>query len=159
MMDQQTTRFLALFAESRTRFTNQLVSISSEDLVKKIAPDSNSVGFLIRHIGDVELLFAKNVFGNSEIRVKAKTVMDKRDTGEWNDLQALIEYVNFSAQQLIETIQGMTDLDWEQEISTAEFGKRTKAQVVGRIVSHTAYHAGQMALILKYGSTSTTEEL
>lgn len=159
MTDRQTTHFLTLFSESRTRFSNQLETLSSEDLLKKIAPASNSVGFLIRHIGDVELLFAKNVFGNSDIRVKAKTVMDKRDTGEWNDLLELIDYVNFSATQLTETIQRMTDLDWEKEITTAEFGTKTNAQAFGRIVSHTAYHAGQMALILKYGSSLNTREL
>lgn len=159
MTDRQTTHFLTLFSESRTRFSNQLETLSSEDLLKKIAPASNSVGFLIRHIGDVELLFAKNVFGNTDIRVKAKTVMDKRDTGEWNDLLELIDYVNFSATQLTETIQRMTDLDWEKEITTAEFGTKTNVQAFGRIVSHTAYHAGQMALILKYGSSLNTREL
>ncbi len=159
MTDRQTTHFLTLFSESRIRFSNLLETLSSEDLLKKIAPASNSVGFLIRHIGDVELLFAKNVFGNSDIRVKAKTVMDKRDTGEWNDLLELIDYVNFSATQLTETIQRMTDLDWEKEITTAEFGTKTNVQAFGRIVSHTAYHAGQMALILKYGSSLNTREL
>lgn len=28
---------------------------------------------------------------------------------------------------------------------------KTKAEALGRIVSHTAYHAGQMAIINKYG--------
>jgi uncharacterized damage-inducible protein DinB len=36
-------------------------------------------------------------------------------------------------------------------ITTKEFGTKTKAEALGRIVSHTAYHAGQIALICKYG--------
>lgn len=47
----------------------------NEDLVKKLMNTKNSAGFLIRHIADVELLFAKNVFGASEINVHAKTVI------------------------------------------------------------------------------------
>nr|WP_240961729.1 DinB family protein [Nonlabens sp. Ci31] len=32
---------------------------------------------------------------------------------------------------------------------TKEFGTKTKAQALGHIVSHTAYHAGQLAMLLK----------
>jgi hypothetical protein len=37
-------------------------------------------------------------------------------------------------------------------ISTKEFGEKSKAEAFGRIISHTTYHAGQIALIKKYGS-------
>jgi uncharacterized damage-inducible protein DinB len=36
-------------------------------------------------------------------------------------------------------------------VTTKEFGTKTKAEALGRIISHTAYHAGQLALSLKYG--------
>ena len=38
-----------------------------------------------------------------------------------------------------------------QQWKRKEFGKKTKAEAFGRIVSHTAYHAGQMKIINKYG--------
>jgi hypothetical protein len=41
---------LSLWIESRTRFSNQLLNITEEDLPKKLLPSVNSVGFLIRHI-------------------------------------------------------------------------------------------------------------
>jgi len=41
--------------------------------------------------------------------------------------------------------------DWDESIETKEFGKKTKSEAFGRILTHTAYHAGQLALILKYG--------
>lgn len=44
-----------------------------------------------------------------------------------------------------------SDYDWETKITTKEFGTKTKAEAFVRIVSHTAYHAGQIAIILKYG--------
>lgn len=111
----------------------------------------NSVGFLIRHVGDVELLFAKNVFGDSSVKVVAKTVIDKQDTGEWTDLEVLKKYVDESFEKLKSIIEKQSESDWETIISTKEFGTKTKAEAFGRIVSHTAYHAGQLALIHKYG--------
>jgi uncharacterized damage-inducible protein DinB len=35
-------------------------------------------------------------------------------------------------------------------VTTKEFGTKTKAEALGRIVTHTTWHAGQMAIILKY---------
>lgn len=41
---------------------------------------------------------------------------------------------------------------WADTVTTQEFGTKTKAVALGRIVSHTAYHAGQLAILLKYGT-------
>jgi uncharacterized damage-inducible protein DinB len=150
-MKTKTQLFLELWIESRTRFSNQMENITTLDLTKKLDPSVNSVGFLIRHIGDVELLFAKNVFGATEVKVVAKTVIEKHDTGEWTNLQELKEYVVYSFETLKSIVAMQTDEDWETEITTKEFGTKTKAEAFGRIVSHTAYHAGQMAIINKYG--------
>jgi uncharacterized damage-inducible protein DinB len=151
-MKTQTQMLLKLWVESRTRFTNQIENLSQNDLKKKLLPSQNSVGFLIRHIGDVELLFAKNVFGANDIKVSAKTVIEKHDTGEWTNLQELKEYVAYSFESLKSIVEKQIDADWETQITTKEFGTKTKAEAFGRIVSHTAYHAGQMAIINKYGT-------
>ena len=151
-MKTKTQLFLELWIEARTRLTNQINSISEYDLKKKLPPSQNSVGFLIRHIGDVELLFAKNVFGDSSIKVTAKTVIEKRDTGEWTELDALKKYTNESFEKLKSIVEKQSDEDWESSITTNEFGTKTKAEAFGRIVSHTAYHAGQLAIINKYGN-------
>lgn len=142
---------LEMWLEARTRFTNQLEHVMADDLPKKLGNSPNSAGFLIRHIGDVELLFAKNVFGDASVKVVAKTVIDKRDTGEWTDLDALKQYVAESAARLQAIVAQQKEEDWETVISTKEFGTKTKAEAFGRIVSHTAYHAGQLAMVLKYG--------
>ncbi|MFN9799906.1 MAG: DinB family protein, partial [Bacteroidota bacterium] len=114
-------------------------------------PSANSAGFLIRHIADVEKLFSKNVFGKADVKVVAKTVIDKKDTGEHTDLSFLLSYQNESSEDLASAIALQSDSDWSQTIETKEFGVKTKAEALGRITSHTAYHAGQLALILKYG--------
>jgi uncharacterized damage-inducible protein DinB len=151
-MKTKTQLFLELWIEARTRFSNQLENITATDLTKKLAPSVNSVGFLMRHMGDVELLFAKNVFGASDVKIIAKTVIDKYDSGEWIDLEALKEHASYSFETLKSIVEKQTDADWETTITTKEFGTKTKAEAFGRIVSHTAYHAGQMAIVNKYGS-------
>jgi uncharacterized damage-inducible protein DinB len=151
-MKSQTQLFIELVIESRTRFSNQLLSITEVDLKKKLLPSANSVGFLIRHIGDVEMLFAKNVFGMTELKVSAKTVISQHDTGEWVNLDELKKYVDNSFSALKSIVEKQSDADWETQISTKEFGVKTKAEAFGRIVSHTAYHAGQIAMIRKYGN-------
>lgn len=140
-----------MWREARTRFTGLLPSLKEPDLQKKLLPSPNSAGFLIRHIADVELLFAKNVFGLSELKVTAKTVIDKRDSGEWTHLAELLSYEQLSYNSLSSILEKQNDADWKTQISTKEFGTKTKSEALGRIVSHTAYHAGQLAILLKYG--------
>lgn len=147
-MITKTLILLELWIEARTRFTNQLPTIAIEDFKKKLLPSQNSVGFIIRHIGDVELLFAKNVFGDSSVKVTAKTVIEKYDTGEWANLEELRENVSNSFETLKVIVEKQLDEDWETSITTKEFGTKTKAEAL----SHTAYHVGQMAIINKYGT-------
>ena len=151
-MDPRSTALLALYTEGRTRFTKLLDMLSEADLPKKLAPSPNSIGFLVRHIGDVELLFAKNVFGLADVQVHASTVAKGHDTGEWTDLAVLKAYVQESADTLRRAIEATSDADWDTVIETKDFGKKTKAEALGRIVTHTAYHAGQIGLVVKYGA-------
>lgn len=148
-----TTQFyLQTWAEARTRFTNLLKDIREEDLKKKLINTRNSAGFLIRHIADVELLFAKNVFGAADVKVQAKTVIAQHDTGEWLNLSELLAYQEEAHDQLSYILSTQTAGDWSDTVTTKEFGTKTKAEAIGRIISHTAYHAGQLALTLKYGT-------
>jgi uncharacterized damage-inducible protein DinB len=144
--------YLQTWIEARTRFSNLLKDIKEEDLKKKLINTKNSAGFLIRHIAEVELLFAKNLFGATDVSVHAKTVIAQHDTGEWTHLKELIEYQQEAYNKLQAIIERQTEADWEIVITTKEFGAKTKAEAIGRIISHTAYHAGQLALTLKYGA-------
>ena len=146
-----TEAYLQTWIEARTRFINLLKEIKEEDLINKLAGTKNSAGFLIRHIGDVELLSAKNVFGGSDVKIQAKTVIAKQDTGEWTNLDDLLAYQQYAFDNLKAIIEKQNQEDWAQSITTKEFGTKNKAEAFGRIISHTAYHAGQLALILKYG--------
>lgn len=140
---------IELWKEGRTRFTNQLINIVESDLRKHLGASPNSAGFLIRHIAEVELLFAKNVFGLADVKIVAKTVIAGKDTGEWTNLKDLLTFQEEANTSLQLAISQVTN--WDEIVETKEFGKKTKAAALGRITTHTAYHAGQLALILKYG--------
>jgi hypothetical protein len=103
---------------------------------------------------DVELLFAKNVFGSTDVKVQAKTVIAQHDTGEWTNLHELLDYQQYAFDHLKAIIEKQTDEDWPQAITTRESGAKTKAEALGRIISYSAYHAGQLSLALKYGSVT-----
>lgn len=141
--------FIQLWKEGRTRFEKLLPQILEKDLSKRLGSSPNSAGFLIRHVAEVELLFAKNVFGLSEVKVSAKTLIAGKDTGEWTNLEELVQLCSLSKELLERAIAGQTN--WEEVVVTKEFGIKTRAEALGRITTHTAYHAGQLALILKYG--------
>jgi uncharacterized damage-inducible protein DinB len=143
------TTIIALWAEGRTRFTKLLEVIQETDLLKKNGGSPNSAGFLIRHIAEVELLFAKNVFGLAEVKIVAKTLIAGKDTGEWTNLAELKE-IGAYASEMLEKVISLQE-NWDEVIETKEFGKKSKAEALGRITTHTAYHAGQLALVIKYG--------
>ncbi len=151
--------YLQTWKEARRRFTNLLKDCKDEDLEKKLINTKNSAGFLIRHVADVELLFAKNVFGAPGLKVQAKTLIDQHDTGEWTNLEELLQYQLNAYNHLNAIIEKQTDEDWHLAITTKEFGNKTKAEAIGRIISHTAYHAGQLALTLKYGDSTSRSAL
>ncbi|MDZ7717513.1 MAG: DinB family protein [Balneolaceae bacterium] len=141
--------FYDMWKMGRTRLTNQLESMKKEDLLKRVHSDSNSVGWLMRHIAEVELLFAKNVFGR-ELKLKAQTIGSiAKDHGQFDELEPLLELIERAGDELGAAIQEIED--WEGEVTTAEFGTVTRAEALGRITTHTAYHAGQAALAKKYG--------
>jgi uncharacterized damage-inducible protein DinB len=146
-----TESFFQAYQEARTRLDNVCLSLTASDLQKRLDPGPNSAGFLLRHIGDVELLFAKNVFELSDVDVRAKTVIEKKDSGVWTNLEELNSYLVYSFEQIKRAIELQKHDRWSEMVETKEFGKKTRAEAFGRIISHTAYHAGQLAMIVKYG--------
>jgi uncharacterized damage-inducible protein DinB len=140
------------YAEARTRLELQVDKISSDDLLLKLNPSPNSIGFILQHIADVEMLFAKNVFKSSVVHFVAKTVIEKVDTGMWTDMTELKMALNLSKETILKAITEQNPDQWHEEVHTEEFGTKSKTEAFGRIVSHTAYHAGQLALIRKYGA-------
>lgn len=141
--------FYNMWKMGRTRLANQLDEIKNEHLLNRLHPDSNSVGWMLRHMAEVELLFAKNVFGR-DLNIKAQTIGSiAKDRGQYNELQPLLDLLEKAEQELGTAIQEIED--WEEDVTTAEFGTVTRAEALARIMTHTAWHAGQLKLAVKYG--------
>lgn len=138
-----------MWETGRTRLTGQLDSISDADLPKRLHPDSNSVGWMLRHMAEVELLFTKNVFGK-KLEIKAQTIGSlAKDRGKFTDLNELLDLIGQAEKEVGSAINEIED--WEETVTTAEFGTVTKAQALARTMTHTALHSGQLSLALKYG--------
>ncbi|MCC5919253.1 MAG: DinB family protein [Cyclobacteriaceae bacterium] len=146
-----TEHFYELWKESRTRFDHAIKDLDEAGLSHRLGDAVNSAGWLIRHIADVELLFAKNIFGQQDLKVRAETVISKKDSGEYTHWKELMEYQQSAYEAMEQAINAQADSEWQEEVSTKEFGTKTKAEALGRIVSHTAYHSGQLAWLSKYG--------
>ena len=142
------------YVEARTRLQQLTIQLTENDLRKTLSPSSNSIGFLLRHIADVELLFSKNVFKSLDINVRAKTIIEKKDTGEWTNLIEILAYLEEARSKIYYAIHVQGDNSWNDLVTTNEFGTKSKIEAFGRIISHTAYHAGQIGMILKYGKTN-----
>ena len=143
------------YIEARTRLNLLTEKLSENDLRKSLAPSPNSIGFLLRHIAEVELLFSKNVFKSPDITIKAKTVIEKKDSGEWTNMPEIMAFLEDSKNRISEAIMNQDDNSWNDLITTNEFGTKSKMEAFGRIISHTAYHTGQIGLIIKYGKVET----
>jgi uncharacterized damage-inducible protein DinB len=143
-----TLRLLAMWEMGRTRLTRLLDQISDEKLSRRMHSNSSSAAFLIRHMGEVDRLFARNIFG-LDITVKARTLGPLSGAEDFGSAEELLAYLEESAALLREAIQGQSDEEWDAPV-TAEFGTIPKHEALARNISHTAYHAGQLALILKY---------
>ncbi|MEF8797686.1 MAG: DinB family protein [Salinivenus sp.] len=150
MSQSLTDRYVALFDQGRTRLTTWLDDVANEDLPRRLHPEANTLGWMLRHIGEVELLFAKNVFGR-DLDVKATTIGPnagrRQDVGSAEEVRTLLDR---SGRELRAAIAAQDEADWTREV-TADFGTLPLQEALARILTHTAYHAGQAHLTLKYG--------
>lgn len=151
LMDSLTERYVAMYTQGRTRLTTWLDDVDDDDLSRRLHDDSNTLAWMLQHIGEVELLFAKNIFEH-EIDVKAHTIgpnAGKREQfGSAQDLRALLDR---SGRELHAAIAAQDDDAWTREV-TADFGTLPLQEALARIITHTSYHAGQAHLTLKYGA-------
>lgn len=154
MSQSLTDRYVALYEQGRTRLTTWLGDVTEGDLPRRLHPEANTLAWLLRHIGEVELLFAKNVFGR-KLDVKAHTIGPnagrRQQFGSAEELRALLDR---SARELRAAIAAQDEDDWTREV-TADFGTLPLQEALARIITHTAYHAGQARLTLKYGTSSS----
>lgn len=151
MPQSLTTRYVALYDQGRTRLTAWLDDVDDDDLPRRLQPEANTLAWLLQHTGEVELLFAKNIFAR-DLDVKAQTIGPNagrhQQFGSAEDVRTLLDR---SGRELHDAIAAQDEDAWTREV-TADFGTLPLQEALARIITHTAYHAGQAHLTLKHGT-------
>lgn len=126
--------------------------LTSENIQYRLTDQTASAGFIYRHIGEAMILFGYFFGFLPEV---PNTTMGATDTGQGDRLEESRELVEKGYALLKSIIDNSSDSDWQNEIETPFFGTVTKARLFAHVLYHTAYHAGQISLTLKKGSTHT----
>lgn len=139
------------FQMARSRYLDTLNGLEEHQLSWKLAPGSNSIGFLIRHIAEVEYRFGQMFFqAPVPDQVTLATIGPVRDEGNYTALAPLLAFKDQSYEHLLQTLSSLPEADWDIPCE-APIGKLTPRQALGRLTFHMGYHSGQIGLIRKYG--------
>ena len=143
-----------------------LEGMTPEELATQPAPESNSVGWIVWHMGRAEDLWMQRLGGGKQLweqgwAEKMGMPADPRYTGAGMSPEELAEFNTPSIEQLksyIEAVRGRTaDVmgsiprqHLDDEIET--FGGRTMSigQVFSHVMSELSQHAGQAAYVKGY---------
>ncbi|WP_019121502.1 DinB family protein [Brevibacillus massiliensis] len=140
-----------LWLKARERYLATLSDMQPEQLSWKVAPGSNSLGFLVRHIAEVEYRFASMFFARPVPEsVTLATIGPVKDEGVYTDWPQLQLFMEQSFAHLLDAMQSLPDESWDVPVE-APIGVLTPREALGRLTYHMGYHAGQIGLIRKYG--------
>lgn len=125
--------------------------ITPENLEWRLTADAGSVGFIYRHIGEIQLLLGQFLGESTQV---SNTTMGSQDTGQGKDLEASNELIAEGYTMLRRLVSNQTDAWWTEAIETPFFGTITRLQMLGHIMNHNAHHCGQISLTLaRYSGT------
>lgn len=139
---------------ARSRYLSYLAGLNEEQLSWRAAPGSNSIGFLIRHIAEVEYRYCQMFFDQTiPSDVEISTIGEVTDLGTYRDLPALQTFMEASYAHLLASLSALPQEKWDIPVQ-APIAVLTPREALGRLIFHTGYHAGQIGLIRKYGGAS-----
>lgn len=122
--------------------------LTPEVLLHKVHADSNSAGYLLRHIAEGDYFFATTFLNNKE-SIEMKAIgPGAKDQNQFTDLDELLAVLDQSAAMFERAIMSIED--WDEKVES-RMGILTRREGLGRNIGHTAYHAGQISLAIKYG--------
>lgn len=123
--------------------------ITPENGSWKLNPQAASIGFILRHIGEIQLLLGTFLGEATDV---ANTTMGFADTGQGADLEVSRRLVEAGYDMLYGLAAGHDAGWWLEQIETPFFGEIERLRMLGHILNHNAHHTGQIALTLARGS-------
>src|SRR5689334_15108984 len=88
-----------------------LSKLTPEVISNRVHPDSNSVGFLLRHIAEADYSMAATFLNSTEMIDKQTLGPGITDNGSLTDMQELVTLLEQSAQVVARAIENTTDWD------------------------------------------------
>ncbi len=119
--------------------------ISPKNLQWKLNAKTASIGFIFRHIGEIQLLLGTFL---GEPTAAANTTMGFDDTGQGADLETSRRLVEAGYEMLYSLVDKHDTSWWLEKTETPFFGKIERLRMLAHILNHNAHHCGQIALTL-----------
>ena len=119
--------------------------INPENLSWRLNEAAASVGFIFRHLAEIQLLLGQFLDVPTEVK---NTTMGFQDTGQGKDLEKSNELLQAGYQMLLELAEKHPESWWMETIDTPFFGTVSRLAMLGHILNHNAHHSGQIALTL-----------
>lgn len=122
--------------------------VNNENAVFRLNPQTASVGFIYRHIGEATNLVAQYFGYNNKVET---TTFGQIDTGRQYDLEVSRALYKQGYATFKKMIDETPDNDWLEEIDTDLFGRISKIRVFSITLFHNAHHCGQIASAIVKG--------
>jgi uncharacterized damage-inducible protein DinB len=142
----ETSAFIRLLIDQNKNTSSySFREINPENLRWRLSPGAASVGFMYRHIGEIQLLLGTFLGEATEV---SNTTMGFKDTGQGADLEVSHRLVDSGYAMLYDLAEKHGTDWWTEKIETPFFGEIERIRLLGHILNHNAHHAGQIALTL-----------
>ncbi|GLU44210.1 DinB family protein [Allomuricauda sp. NBRC 101325] len=139
---------IELLEQHKTTCNYTFNAITQENSAQKLNDETASVGFILRHIGEITLMYGQ--FFGIPTQVE-NTTMGFSDEGKEYDVEESHQLIKDGYAMLDNLIKDIPESDWLQTIDTPFFGAVSRVKLLGHILYHITYHCGQITLTLKRG--------
>ena len=137
-----------MLAQNRTTCSFAFNSITQENSGHRVTPQSASVGFIYRHIGETMNLFGLFLGTQTDVQ---NTTIGQQDGGQDFNLDESRLLVEKGYDMLEKLIDKTSAAAWLEPVETPFFGPVSRVRLFSHVLYHTSSHAGQISLTLARG--------
>ena len=150
-MSDTTENMISAWKTGHRTLINMLPKINEENIANRLAPEANSVGFLLRHIAEAEHGLSHTALKGPALTFERKTVGPGiTDTGEHTNVEEIKKMIEDSGLSVENAMRNLTPDEWEEEVEL-RMGTFSRRDFISYMIAHSSYHTGQIGLSLKYG--------